>query len=207
MRRALVAAGGSPNLSRVRRRAAVRSRGAHTTRALRAEGSRSRGGSGFAERLEIAPLVRFRQWVLVVGGVRGIDLPGAMTSQQRRERFIEQCRVSRAGACAPRSSQQRLVNSCTYSDSCHATSMPQTCHEPSRTTVLDHGSLILNSSAGGLSSEAPGPPPTRTTSSGSPEPGAVLASPGREEFLCFPKGSNCGGGLTGLALWGVDLAP
>ena len=115
-------------------------------------GSRSRGGGGFAERLEIAPLVGSTSGCSS-SAVYAASISPAGDDEPAAPRALHRAMPRRSIRCACCHARASSVSStCTLLGlvPCR-TKLPRTCHEPSRTTVPHHSSLILNSSAGGLS--------------------------------------------------------
>jgi hypothetical protein len=83
----------SPRYERAQRLGAGRSQPSRTTRPLRAPGVLSRGASHPPPRRQIAPLVRFINWMLVIGRVARIELCRPISSQQRRQRLVNESRI------------------------------------------------------------------------------------------------------------------
>lgn len=97
---------------------------AHTTTPLLSPAYRSRRSCRFAKRCQVAPFVRSIDWLLVVGGVSGIDLGGAMLGHERAEGLIQQGRIVQIRPQAPRVLQEEFIDGRAHSYACHATTMP-----------------------------------------------------------------------------------
>jgi hypothetical protein len=83
----------SPRYERAQRLGAGRSQPSRNTRPLRAPGVLSRGASHPPPRRQIAPLVRFINWMLVIGRVARIELCRPISSQQRRQSLVNEGRI------------------------------------------------------------------------------------------------------------------
>jgi hypothetical protein len=121
-----VAAAGPRHHATGPRLGAARSPRARTT-THRREPAGSRRGSGLTKRREVTPLVRLRKRPAIVCGVRRIHLRGAVASDERLKRLIDQRGIPNARPHAPRVLQQLRIDSGAQSCASHATSMPREC--------------------------------------------------------------------------------
>ena len=154
---------GSRHRVRALRQVAGRSPAARTTISLpeRAEGSSSRCGGRLSERREVSPRIGLLERVLVISGVRGVDLRGTVMSEEGCQRLIEECGVRQRGACLPGARQEILIYRCADSRPSHARIMPHKCHSwPNPSTPSGNGTspTIVDGSQ---------PKSTRTASVGS----------------------------------------
>ena len=77
-----------------------------------------------AKRSQVAPLVGLVEWVVVVGGIPGVDLGCSMTRHQGLEGLVHEGGVIQLRPQPPGMGDECLVDRRAHSYACHATTMP-----------------------------------------------------------------------------------
>lgn len=110
VRRGPVEAEGSPHHETAQRQGAYRCQPARTTRPLRGREVLSRGAGGSPPRCQVTPFIGLISRVRLVGGVACVELGPSISSEQCRQRLVDQRRVGNTRPHAASASQQLWVH-------------------------------------------------------------------------------------------------